>query len=114
MDRIAFKMKLNPGCEEEYKKRHDEIWPELESLLKKSGISDYSIFFDKETNILFAAGIIDGNASSIFMSYAIGNSGPENPTINGNNIEIADIIIPEPGIISIVCLLALGFFGRKK
>ena len=54
MDQIAFKMKLNPGCEEEYKKRHDEIWPELESLLKESGISDYSIFFDKETNILFA------------------------------------------------------------
>ena len=54
MDRIAFKMKLNPGCEKEYKKRHDEIWPELESLLKESGISDYSIFFDKETNILFA------------------------------------------------------------
>ncbi len=70
--------------------------------------------FPEETNILFTAGIIDGNASSIFMSYAIGNSGPENPTINGNNIEIADIIIPEPGIISIVCLLALGFFGRKK
>ena len=54
MDRIAFKMKLNPGCVEEYKKRHDEIWPELESLLKESGISDYSIFFDKETNTLFA------------------------------------------------------------
>ncbi len=70
--------------------------------------------FPEETNILFAAGIIDGNASSIFMSYAIGNSGPENPTINGNNIEIADIVIPEPGIISIICLLAFAFFGREK
>ena len=54
MNRIAFKMKLNSGCEEEYKKRHDEIWPELKLLLKESGISDYSIFFDKETNTLFA------------------------------------------------------------
>lgn len=46
-------MNLNPGCELEYKKRHDEIWPELTSLLKKASVSDYSIFLDKETNILF-------------------------------------------------------------
>ena len=54
MDRIAFKMKLKPGYEEEYKKRHDEIWPELAELLTQSGISDYSIFLDQETNTLFA------------------------------------------------------------
>ena len=53
MARIAFKMKLFKGCEAEYKKRHDEIWPELKNLLKKNGISDYSIFLDEETNILF-------------------------------------------------------------
>jgi L-rhamnose mutarotase len=54
MQRAAFKMKLNPGQAEEYKKRHDEIWPELKLLLKENGISDYSIFLDEETNILFA------------------------------------------------------------
>lgn len=53
MERIAFKMQLNEGCEEEYKKRHDEIWPELQDLLKQNGISDYSIFLDKTTNSLF-------------------------------------------------------------
>jgi L-rhamnose mutarotase len=53
MARIAFKMKLHNGKEEEYKKRHDELWPELTELLKTNGISDYSIFLDKETNILF-------------------------------------------------------------
>ena len=47
-------MKLIKGYEEEYKKRHDEIWPELEALLSQSGISDYSIFFDEETLSLFA------------------------------------------------------------
>lgn len=51
--RLAFKMKLFPGFEAEYKKRHDEIWPELQQLLKQSGISDYSIFLDEETNSLF-------------------------------------------------------------
>lgn len=51
--RLAFKMKLFPGFEAEYKKRHDEIWPELEQLLKQAGISEYSIFLDEETNSLF-------------------------------------------------------------
>ena len=50
---IAFKMHLLPGKALEYKARHDEIWPELKSLLSDSGISDYSIFLDEETNILF-------------------------------------------------------------
>ena len=53
MERIAFKMKLYPGRESEYKKRHDELWPELSSLLKKTGVSEYSIFFDEETHTLF-------------------------------------------------------------
>ena len=53
MQRLAFKMKLFPGNEEEYKKRHDAIWPELKTLLKETGVEDYSIFLDEETNILF-------------------------------------------------------------
>ncbi|MEX3007653.1 L-rhamnose mutarotase [Hoeflea sp. TYP-13] len=54
MEKLAFKMVLNPGCEAEYRKRHDQIWPELVALLKEAGISDYSIYLDRETNILFA------------------------------------------------------------
>ena len=46
-------MQLFPGCEAEYKKRHDEIWPELSTMLKQAGISEYSIFLDEETNSLF-------------------------------------------------------------
>ena len=53
MEKHAFKMRLNPGCRDEYKKRHDEIWPELVALLKEAGISDYSIHLDEETNTLF-------------------------------------------------------------
>lgn len=52
--RNAFKMKLKPGFETEYKKCHDEIWPELATLLSESGIRDYSIFLDEETLTLFA------------------------------------------------------------
>jgi L-rhamnose mutarotase len=54
MIRHAFKMKLKPGAVAEYKKRHDEIWPELAAELKAAGISDYSIFLDEETLTLFA------------------------------------------------------------
>jgi L-rhamnose mutarotase len=53
MQRLAFKMKLFKGQEAEYRKRHDEIWPELSDLLKENGISDYSIFLDEETGFLF-------------------------------------------------------------
>ncbi|MGR3812008.1 L-rhamnose mutarotase [Jiulongibacter sp. NS-SX5] len=49
MKRLGFKMKLLPGFEQEYQKRHDEIWPELSNLLGEHGISDYSIFLDSET-----------------------------------------------------------------
>ena len=53
MTRVAFKMKLFEGYEEEYQRRHDKLWPELRELLKKAGIQDYSIFLDPSTNILF-------------------------------------------------------------
>jgi L-rhamnose mutarotase len=54
MRRNAFIMKLKPGCQAEYKKRHDEIWPELLKELEDSGVSDYSIYLDPETLTLFA------------------------------------------------------------
>jgi len=54
MKRLAFKMHLNEGQKTAYIKRHDEIWPELKLLLKESGVSEYAIFLDEETNILFA------------------------------------------------------------
>jgi len=64
MKRFAFKMKLYPGFREEYRKRHREIWPELVMLLKSQGIGNYSIFYDEETNILFAYQEQSGESSS--------------------------------------------------
>lgn len=57
-------MQLKPGCKEEYRKRHDAIWPELKALLKDNGVSDYSIFLDEETNILFGVQQQTGEQSS--------------------------------------------------
>lgn len=53
-EKFAFKMHLNPDMEAEYRRRHDEIWPELVELLKDAGVEDYSIHLDPDTNILFA------------------------------------------------------------
>ncbi|MFZ6037987.1 MAG: L-rhamnose mutarotase [Bacteroidota bacterium] len=64
MKREAFKMYLKPGYEAEYERRHREIWPEVKQLLKESGVSDYSIYWDKDTNILFAVQKVSGEASS--------------------------------------------------
>ena len=63
MAKVAFKMKLKPGMRDEYKKRHDEIWPELVVLLKENGVSDYTIFLDEETDVLFAVQQVTGGSS---------------------------------------------------
>ncbi|QNA43455.1 L-rhamnose mutarotase [Lacibacter sediminis] len=65
MKKKAFKMKLYPGFKEEYKRRHDAIWPELKALLTTGGVSDYSIFLDEETHSLFAVQSCKENAPSI-------------------------------------------------
>lgn len=64
MKRVAFKMKLKPGMKAEYKRRHDEVWPEIRDLLKQAGISDYAIFLDEDTNTLFAVQKVAGDAGS--------------------------------------------------
>ncbi|WP_321478713.1 L-rhamnose mutarotase [uncultured Bacteroides sp.] len=64
MKREAFKMYLKPGCEAEYEKRHNAIWPELKKMLSDGGVYDYSIYWDKETNILFACQKVKGDESS--------------------------------------------------
>lgn len=54
MEKIAFTMQLNPGQKQEYRRRHQQIWPELVDALKAAGIRDYSIFLEESTHTLFA------------------------------------------------------------
>lgn len=64
MKRIAFKMYLKEGQKEEYRRRHQEIWPEVVDLLKDTGLSDYSIFLDEDTHILYAVQTISSEEGS--------------------------------------------------
>ena len=52
--RKAVVISVNAGAEQEYEKRHNPIWPELEKVLKDHGVSNYSIFLHPETRQLFA------------------------------------------------------------
>ena len=67
MHRNAFIMKLKPGVVEEYKKRHDEIWPELAKEISAAGVSDYAIFLDEATLTLFAVQKLSENNTSALL-----------------------------------------------
>lgn len=64
MKRVAFKMKLNKGCKDEYMRRHSNISSELAQTIRESGVSDYSIFFDEQTDTLFAVQTTSGDGGS--------------------------------------------------
>lgn len=88
MKRAAFKMKLKPGFEAEYEKRHDEIWPELSKLLSDSGVSDYSIFLDRETLTLFAVQKLADNHTADLL--------PSNPVVKKWWAYMAEIMETNP------------------
>lgn len=53
MIRKAFVFRIKPELKDDYKKAHDEIWPEMAKAIRDSGIRNYSIFFRKD-GTLFA------------------------------------------------------------
>lgn len=54
MIRKAAVMKVFPDCYDEYKRRHDAIWPEMKEELRRHGYRNYSIYLDRQTGMLFA------------------------------------------------------------
>lgn len=88
MKRAAFKMQIKPGCEAEYKKRHDEIWPELSRILTEAGVSDYSIFLDSETLTLFAVQKLTDNNTADRL--------PQDPVVRKWWSYMSDIMVTNP------------------
>ncbi|WP_349294704.1 L-rhamnose mutarotase (plasmid) [Thioclava sp. 'Guangxiensis'] len=88
MEKYAFRMQLNPGCLEEYRKRHDEIWPELTALLREAGVRDYSIHLDPETNALF--GVMWRESASAMAPL------PDHPVMKRWWAHMADIMQTHP------------------
>lgn len=46
-------MKVYPGREEEYHRRHNALWPEMREMIAQYGGRNYSIFLDEETDVLY-------------------------------------------------------------
>ena len=88
MTRNAFTMKLKKGCEEEYKRRHDEIWPDLTGELTQAGVSDYSIYLDETTMTLFAFQKLSDNNTTDDL--------PDNPVVKKWWAFMADIMDTNP------------------
>lgn len=53
MIKKSVRMKVYPDKHEEYKKRHDELWPEMKEMLKEHSCKRYSIWLDEESHYLF-------------------------------------------------------------
>lgn len=53
MQRVAFYLRLKPGAGDAYDKAHADVWPEMLALLKRAGISEYSIFRRDELLFLY-------------------------------------------------------------
>lgn len=49
MEKYAWSARIVPGMKEEYKRRHDEIWPELVAVLREAGIRNYTIWNTGDT-----------------------------------------------------------------
>ena len=88
MIRYAFTMKLKKGFEDEYKRRHDEIWPGLSAELEKAGVSDYSIFLDENTLTLFAVQKLSDDNTADDL--------PDNPVVKKWWAYMADIMDTNP------------------
>lgn len=81
-------MQLHKGFEQEYKKRHDALWPELRSLLKESSIQRYSIFLDEPSGVLFA--VMEVEDPTLLQSL------PEHPVMRKWWAYMADIMETHP------------------
>ena len=51
---LAFCLRLQPGCADEYRRRHDSLWPQMRQALLAAGVLQYEIFLEPHSLLLFA------------------------------------------------------------
>ena len=88
MEIVAFRMQLKPGVADEYRRRHDALWPELAEALRAAGIYDYSIFLDEQTLDLFAV-------MKLRPGHSVADL-PRHPVMRRWWDYMADIMLTEP------------------
>lgn len=68
MERTCFTFTIKAGTEAEYRRRHDEIWPEMVTALKASGIHNYTLFLRGLEVIAYAE--CEPDAATAFATMA--------------------------------------------
>jgi L-rhamnose mutarotase len=63
--RVAIRLKVRKGREEDYKRTHRNVWPELLRAIKDAGIRNYSIFLDGKDLFLYFE--IDGDVDEVWQ-----------------------------------------------
>lgn len=69
MQRVGFSFKIRPELKKEYKKAHDEIWPEMVDAMHEHGMKNYSIYFRKD-GTLFAYLEVDGDFDEAMQGFS--------------------------------------------
>jgi len=67
LKRYGSVFRIRPELVEEYKKAHDEIWPDMAAAIRKSGIRNYSIFFRPDGTLFSYFECADAGAASAYM-----------------------------------------------
>lgn len=97
---LAFALRLRPGTEAEYQRRHDTIWPDMRDALLASGILHYEIHLCREESLLFAF-IIRSTSHSM-------DSLPDNPVWQRWQAHMGDILVGTPARIPLELMFSLS------
>ncbi len=87
---VAFCLRLRPGSEAEYRRRHDALWPEMQQALLGAGLLHYEIHLEPGSGLLFA-----------FMVRRIDHSMdtlPDNPAWQRWQRHMADLLVQDNGL----------------
>jgi L-rhamnose mutarotase len=87
---LAFCLRLRAGCEAEYRRRHDALWPEMRDALLGAGVLQYEIYLEPESMLLFAFVVRRSGHSMDTL--------PEQPTWRRWQQHMSDLILQEDGL----------------
>lgn len=87
---VAFCLRLQPGCEAEYQRRHDALWPEMQQALLGAGLLHYEIHLEPGSALLFAFMVRRTDHSMDTL--------PNNPAWQRWQRHMADLLVQDNGL----------------
>jgi len=87
MERYAWKAVIKPGMQQEYIRRHDEIWPEMSEVLRRAGIKNYSIWLNGDE--------VFGYYECVYSSAFAADIQASSPVVDKWNDYMKDVMVME-------------------